>query len=684
MALLQIRLLGGFDCRAPSGETVTFPTRKVRALFGLLAVNAGQEQQRDKLAGLLWGDQPDAQARTNLRSALSRLRHALPAGAQRLIVAEAHGLMIEPDVLDVDTQLFRQQLADGTPESLEAAVALYRGCFLDGLEDCDEGFEAWLMAERQQYAECFLQALQQLLDHYVVTGGIDRAIQTALRLIHLDPLQESLQRTLIRLYIYQDRMGAALDQYHRCRELLMRELGIALSPETERLKAEILKKLPASHSASDVAPPVETDTVPERDDVVRAAAGFRARQRSVSTGYPLIVVLPFVGEAADGVQRHLAEGFAEDIATELGRFRELAVMAPVSAFAYRDARVAPERVGQELGTDFVLSGSLRASSDALRFTVRLIDSQSERQLWAERYDCAPEGIFGAQDELVYRIVNSLIGRIETARLEQAKRKRPAQWAAYDFWLHGWHRLKQPDLAAIHEARQFFERATKIDPDFPRPYIGLALAHLNEWACFAWNHWFFLKKEALDLARKAVQLDDHDNKAHCMLGLAELYAGDYAGAERHLLKALDLNPNDADVLAHAAGALALIGDHDTAVDVGRRALRLAPHYPEWYVVMVGNALFAAQQYQEAIETIATAPEANCNIPAVTAASYAYLGQPERGVQYKDTVYRHFRQMVARGAYPSDKTCVEWLLDLDPYQHPGDAEHYEQGLRKAGFE
>lgn len=683
MPILRVSLLGGCDCRTASGEFVVFPTRKARALFAYLAAAVDQVQSRERLAGLLWGGHPDRQARTNLRSTLSRLRRALPADARALVAAEAGGITFAPQALEVDAALFRQHLAAATPESLEQAVALYRGAFLDGLEDCNEGFDDWLLAERRQLEEAFQQALQQLLDHYVVTGAIDRGIQTALRLIHLDPLQESLHRSLIRLYIYQDRLGAALAQYRQCRDLLSQELSVVPAPETERLKAEILKQLPESGPKADVAPEVESDTVPERPHVIGAAAAFRKRQRGRTTGFPSIAVLAFRGETDEGPPRHLADGLAEDIAIELGRFRELEVIAPASAFTYRAAQVPPERAGRELGANFVLSGSLRVRPEALRITVRLLDSRSAEQVWAERYDCAPNAVFETLDELVRRIVSSLAGRIEGARLTSAKRKRPSEWGAYDLWLRGWDRLKQPDLAAIKEARQLFDQAIAVDPHFARPYVGKALAHLNEWACFSWSHWFFLKKDALEMAHTAVRLDDHDNRAHCMLGVAQIYAGDYGKAKKHFLTALELNPNDCDVLANAACALALIGDHETAVEVGRRALRLAPHHPEWYVVMVGLALFAGRHYEEAVETISTAPEANCSISAVLAAAYAHLGEPERGVHYKDTVHRHFRRMVARGTYPSNRSCVDWLLDLDPFQNSADAAHYEEGLRKAGF-
>jgi Tfp pilus assembly protein PilF len=194
---------------------------------------------------------------------------------------------------------------------------------------------------------------------------------------------------------------------------------------------------------------------------------------------------------------------------------------------------------------------------------------------------------------------------------------------------------------------------------------------------------FLQADALELASKAVELDDHDQQAHCILAMTQLYRRDYEGARRRLLYALELNPNDADVLAHAAAGLALVGEHEQAVEAGRRALRLAPHHPEWYAAFAGIALFAAHEYEEAIATMAPAPEALCNTPAFIAACYAHLGREDQGVHYRDTVRRHHQRQLARGLFPRETGCIDWLLALDPFQLRDDAEHYADGLRQAGF-
>ncbi len=674
MTLLHLSLLGGFECRPAAGAPLIFPTRKVRALLAYLAMNAAQAQRREQLAALLWADHGEAQARANLRKTLSRLREALPAAARDCLAAAADQIAIRPDLIEVDAWHFERLAADATPETLERAAGLYRGPLLEGFAGPGEAFDDWLASERRRLDESLQQVLHRLLDHYVATGAIERAIQVALRLLALDGLQEGVHRALIRLYMYQDRVGSALDQYRRCRELLARELGIAPAPETLRLRAELSKLLP------EAPPDPEGDDLPERAAVLRTAAADRARRRAAPTGRPAIAVLAF---AADDADRHLGDGLAEDLATELGRFRELDVIAPATALAYRASALAPARIGAELGTTYVLDGSLRAAGDRLRITVRLVETASARQLWAERYDGARSQVFDLQDEMARRIVGTVIGRIEDSRLEQARRQRPNDLAAYDLWLRGWSALRRPELSALADARGCFQQAVAKDPHYARAYVGLAMAYLNEWACFSWNHWFFLRQEALDLAQKAIELDERDHRAHCVLGVARLYGRDYEGARRQLLRALELNPNDADVLAHAAAAMALIGEPELAVEAGRSALRLAPHHPEWYTAFAGIALFSARLHDEAIATMTPAPEALCNTPAFIAAAYAHLGNLEACPGHRETVHRHHRRQLARGLFAEGTSCLDWLLAMDPFRRPADAEHYAEGLRKAGF-
>src|SRR5918994_5495445 len=132
MTPVHLSLLGEFECRSANGASLCFPTRKVRALFAYLVATAAQSHGRSKLAGLLWGDQAEAEARANLRKALSRLRGSLPDEAQHCLAADASNVAVRPDGLEIDVLLFERLVGDGTPETLEQAVALYRGPLLQG------------------------------------------------------------------------------------------------------------------------------------------------------------------------------------------------------------------------------------------------------------------------------------------------------------------------------------------------------------------------------------------------------------------------------------------------------------------------------------------------------------------------------------------------------------------------
>ena len=130
---------------------------------------------------MLWTDLDAEPARANLRKALSRLRAALPDSARGAVELDVDGVAVSAGAVDLDVTRFEALAADATPASLERAVGLYGGPLLEGLGDCGEAFEGWLRGERQRLGETARHVVRRLLDHYVGTGAIDRAIQAALR-----------------------------------------------------------------------------------------------------------------------------------------------------------------------------------------------------------------------------------------------------------------------------------------------------------------------------------------------------------------------------------------------------------------------------------------------------------------------------------------------------------------------
>ena len=256
MARLELFLLGGFHARVVPGGAIDLPTRKAQALLAYLALPAGTLHPRDKLAALLWGDMPKAQARGNLRKALFWLRQAL-ADTEALIV-EGETVGLQAGAVSTDVGEFERRVVLDAASALAESAGLYQGDLLAGLALQEPPFEEWLVGERERLRQMSTEALARLLAHQRQAGAADGAIQTALKLLTLDPLQEPVHRTLMRLYAQAGRRGAALRQYQACVSVLERELRTQPEDATRALYREILQSRGAVASPPAGAAPAAT------------------------------------------------------------------------------------------------------------------------------------------------------------------------------------------------------------------------------------------------------------------------------------------------------------------------------------------------------------------------------------------------------------------------------------------
>jgi DNA-binding SARP family transcriptional activator/TolB-like protein len=684
MTLVRFSLFGGFDCRVGTSDAITFPTRKVRALAAYLAFNTRKLQTRDLLARLLWDDRTDAQARANLRKGLSRLRRALPERARDCLLLEADRVGLRPERVEIDVLLFERLVAEGTPASLERSIEVHRGEFLEDLAHCSEAFEEWMMAERRRLAEMLRHVLQRLFDHHVVAGGIDQAIQLALRLIALDPLQESVHRTLIRLYLYQDRTGAALDQYQRCRDLLARDLGAEPSPETEGLKAAILRK---TEGAGDTQM-LRGDSQNQSDPMAlfRAEIGTPARLPTDATGRPSIAVLSFA-DANDNSHRHLGDALADDIATELGRFSELDVIAPASGSAGRHA-AAPERAGSESRTTYVLDGRMRQLGDVLRITARLSETQTARQVWAERYDRPADQIVQVEDEISATIVATLLGEITMAAVERARRRPTTNWRAYDYYSMGLSRVYTQDADSLCEATRFFERAVEADPQFARAYSWLAV-------CRSRSAMFTVKGDAeayarmralvLDTVRKALSLDESDAAALAVLGWCHIWNWHFDDVAPIFERACRLRPCDGDMAMTYVTALVHLGEPEKAIAVAEAAIGRERRHPSFYLQDLATANFFARRNSRTLALLDELSDDRLGENrAVAAAACAHAGRLDDAREHARRYVEELREAWKGDASADLADYLAWEFRYrHVYRRPGDVAYLREGLRTAGL-
>lgn len=236
---LDISLLGGFDVRLAPGRRIVVRRQKACALLAYLAMHGNRPQARDKLVALLWSDTGEREGRLNLRQVLHTLRQALQPADPPPLIVDGATVMFDPAGADVDVVRFERLVGEGGREALEAAADLYRGDLLEGMVVNEPEFEDWLRFERERLRETARRTLTALLSEQERAGDRARAIETGVRLLALDALQEDVHRTLMRLHLQQGRAAAAARQYDICAELLRRELGVEPDAETVRLYRQV-------------------------------------------------------------------------------------------------------------------------------------------------------------------------------------------------------------------------------------------------------------------------------------------------------------------------------------------------------------------------------------------------------------------------------------------------------------
>jgi TolB-like protein len=629
----SLTLLGGFGLQSADGKELALSTRKDRLLLAYLALNSGRPLARDRLAGLLWGDRGETQARDSLRQSLAAIRQAFRQAGLDPVTADRETVTFDPAGIHLDAADFARLAPEqGT---CGRAIPLYRGDLLDGIDGATPEFEAWLRPERERLAGIAIR----LVDTAAARGQqSDSASHLAQHLLSRDRLCEPVYRALMRLHVAGGDRAAALKLYATCRDTLKQELSITPDLQTETLYRDILTERPA---ASDTAAEPVSDK-------------------------PSIAVLPFDNLSRDSDIGHLCEGIAEDITTGLGRFKLLFVIDRHSSATIAKQTSDVVEVGKRLGVAQVVQGSLQRQGEHLRITVRLVDAATRAQVWSEAFDCPLSDIVSLPDRITGAIVSTLYDRVESALLDKSRRK--PTLAAYECVLRGIRHLRGYEPDDNQRAVDLFQQAVDLDPDY-----ALALAYRG-FADVVLHHYDDSPPEILassrDRALAAVRMDPENSRCHWLLGLVVGYAGDLQAEERHYLRALALNPNDANILATYAGLLAALGRIEEGLDRMREAMRRNPYHPEWYWVDLAIIFYIAGRYEDALEAYRRRTNPGYWVMSRIAACYAQMGRMEEAKAAAAEVLRmkpDFSIMRLRRS--------GWNNE--------DVEHIRSGMRKAGL-
>ena len=389
---------------------------------------------------------------------------------------------------------------------------------------------------------------------------------------------------------------------------------------------------------------------------------------------PSIAVLPFVNMSGDPEQEYFSDGITEDLITDLSKLSGLFVISRNSVFLYKGKAVKPEQVSQELGVRYVLEGSVRKAGSRVRITAQLIDATTGYHLWADRYDRDLKDIFAVQDEVTQQIVAAL--KVQLTGGEQGRwgRTPTNNLEAYDCFLRGLEYHAQRTQEANARARQMFERAIALDPQFAVAYAFLGRTYLME-LVFQWEENPQTAEQVFSLGQKAVALDDSQPTAHETLAYAYLGKKQHAQAIAEAERALSLDPNFADAYITLGDILSFAGRPEEAIRLVETAMRLNPCYPASYLWSLGHAYRLAGRYEEAIAALKRVLTRNPDhliAHVLLAALYSGLGREEEA-----------RAEAAEVLRVSPNYSLAVVRQRMPYQDPAELERILDGLRQAGL-
>ena len=535
------------------------------ALLAILAAARGRSVSRDKIIGLLWPESPTDRARHQLSDSLYILRTAL---GDDVIRSTGDDLTLNEDLISSDVAEFEQLLDAGL---IEPAVGIFNGPLLDGFHLSDAAaFERWLDAERARLSQRYAAALEELAERAESAGDFAAAVDWWRQLAGQDPYSGRVALGLMRcLDGAGDRAGAL--KHARLHAVLLQQEFDA-DPDGDVVSfAEQLRLapfvIPAARAESQSAPVPEPEphyaaTTSSAGSPIRRARSYLvwaaaaavmivaigvvygvSAMRSQTDGTErALAVMPFVNMNADSSHDYFSDGLSAQIISVLSRIPGLRVAARTSSFALRDAKLDIRAIGDTLDVNVVLEGSVRRQGNRLRVTAQLIDAGTGYHIWSGDYDRELRQIVEMQDEIASDIAGALELQMP-ARATRQGRARPPNPQAYDLYLRALYLRDTFSPEALSQARQYLDRAIELDPDFARAY-ALKATVFGPAIYFRYIPLEPSVTEARAAITRALALDPRLGEAYGALGMVKLFFDwDFPAAERALLRALELNPND---------------------------------------------------------------------------------------------------------------------------------------------
>jgi TolB-like protein/Tfp pilus assembly protein PilF len=394
-----------------------------------------------------------------------------------------------------------------------------------------------------------------------------------------------------------------------------------------------------------------------------------------------LVVFPFEDLSMQKELGVFCRSFSADLITELSRFRQLRVIKLPNDISPADA----QKLLGTLKTGYFVQGTFRCEQQMVRINVQLYNSDTHHLVWGDRLEGKLTGLNEIQDNLLKSVVAVLQQQINYDLLSKIRQRPKVEFSAYEHWLYGMEELKKGSVEADQKAREHFEKALQIQPDYALACTGMSLSYFNEWSCQLWERWDVSKTGAYEWAQKAIELDEQNHIIAMVLGRIFLYEGSYDTAEYYFRKSLMLNPNDPDTLMQIALYIVYLGLGKEALELYERALQLNPFYTDSLVRFGGFIYFELGDYEKAASYVMQTQSTKiADADAYCAAILYHLKQYDKMQVYWKSFLDTYRRLISKGKDFAQQEAINWILKLNPHRYKTNLEEFLQFISDGNFE
>ena len=389
---------------------------------------------------------------------------------------------------------------------------------------------------------------------------------------------------------------------------------------------------------------------------------------------PSLAVLPFQNMSGDPEQEYFADGVVEDIITALSRVGWFFVIARNSSFTYKGKSVDIKQVSRELGVRYVLEGSMRKAANRVRITGQLIEAETGRHIWADRFEGALEDVFDLQDRITESVVGAILPSVQRAEIVRAHAKPTENLDAYDLYLRAVDRTVRASRDGTAQAVSLLRRAIATDRNYAlaKSYLSFVFVYRSTLRFDEPGEW----EEAVALAADAIETARDDADTLRLAGHALSHFRQWERGKVALDRAVRLNPNSAQVLNSAGWGSLHRCEPDPAIDFFHRAIRLSPLDPEMATMLWGLAVADLMngKNEEALSLLDQAIHESPNNIAVYRAQILALVRLGRAEAARDAVQKILTLS------PADRISAQ---RGGPYRDAAFAQEMAEALRLAGL-